>query len=61
MATKEKGINLGTLQAEYEEARKQFITDEKALGRAEASHDASRERMQKAKMALMDASKAVLK
>jgi hypothetical protein len=58
--TKSKGIDLGTLQSDYEDAKKTHTSNDKALLRAIDMHDASNERLKKSKEALQQASRAVL-
>ena len=60
MATKDKGIDLGALQAEFEEAKKDAIAKQKAYLRANDENNAGRARLNKASEALQEAMKAVL-
>ena len=57
---KDKGIDLGALQAEFEEAKKDAIAKQKAYLRANDENNAARARLNKASEALQEAMKAVL-
>ena len=60
MATKDKGIDLGALQAEFEASVKEFNICNKAFIRAEEAVIASKIRKDAARDALQTATKAVL-
>ena len=59
MKTKEKGIDLGALQADFEEAKKTNARDKKAMEKAGEAFEASRKWMVDSHDRLVKASKAV--